>query len=93
MGFFLISGHGVPGELRRRVRAEARAFFALPHEIKQRYCVTVGGRGWLPPGVEANGYAEGTRTPPDLKESFAVGRFSHRSASRTTMHRSCQRNS
>jgi isopenicillin N synthase-like dioxygenase len=27
----------------------------------------------LPPGVEANGYAEGTETPPDLKESFAVG--------------------
>ena len=35
--------------------------------------MTVGGRGWLPPGVEANGYAEGTQTPPDLKESFAVG--------------------
>jgi isopenicillin N synthase-like dioxygenase len=33
----------------------------------------VSGRGWLPPGVEANGYAEGTETPPDLKESFAVG--------------------
>ena len=40
---------------------------------KQRYAVTVGGRGWLPPGAEANGYAEGTQTPPDLKESFAVG--------------------
>jgi isopenicillin N synthase-like dioxygenase len=35
--------------------------------------VTVGGRGWLPPGVEANGYAEGTETPPDLKESYSVG--------------------
>ena len=35
--------------------------------------MTVGGRGWLAPGVEANGYAEGTETPPDLKESFAVG--------------------
>ena len=52
---------------------EARAFFALPAGAKQRYAVTVGGRGWLPPGVEANGYAEGTQTPPDLKESFAVG--------------------
>src|SRR6202167_5473471 len=73
VGFFLITGHGVPGELRAQVRAEARAFFALPRETKQRYAVTVGGRGWLPPGVEANGYAEGTATPPDLKESFAVG--------------------
>jgi isopenicillin N synthase-like dioxygenase len=35
--------------------------------------VTVGGRGWLPPGVEANAYSEGTETPPDMKESFAVG--------------------
>ncbi len=52
---------------------EARGFFALPRETKQRYAVTVGGRGWLPPGVEANAYAEGTETPPDLKESFAVG--------------------
>jgi isopenicillin N synthase-like dioxygenase len=33
----------------------------------------VGGRGWLPPGAEANGYAEGTQTPPDMKESYAVG--------------------
>src|SRR6516164_11586372 len=73
VGFFLLTGHGVPADLRDRVRAEARAFFALPGEAKQRYAVTVGGRGWLPPGVEANGYAEGTETPPDMKESFAVG--------------------
>ena len=73
VGFFLITGHGVPGDLRIRVRAEARAFFGLPPEIKQRYAVTVGGRGWMPTGVEANAYAEGTQTPPDLKESFTVG--------------------
>src|SRR6202035_4666209 len=56
-----------------QVRAAARTFFAQPRETKQRYAVTVGGRGWLPPGAEANGYAEGTETPPDLKESYAVG--------------------
>ena len=67
VGFFLISGHEVPDELSAAVRAQARAFFALPPQVKQRYAVTVGGRGWLPPGVEANGYAEGTATPPDLK--------------------------
>ncbi len=72
-GFFLITGHRVPDEMRASVRAGAREFFALPREIKQRYAVTVAGRGWLPPGVEANAYAEGTETPPDLKESFAVG--------------------
>jgi isopenicillin N synthase-like dioxygenase len=73
VGFFLVTGHGVPAELRDRVRTEARKFFALPTAVKLRYAVTVGGRGWLPPGAEANGYAEGTATPPDLKESYAVG--------------------
>jgi isopenicillin N synthase-like dioxygenase len=73
VGFLLVTGHGVPRELRDEVRAAARRFFALPPAVKQRYAVTVGGRGWLPSGVEANGYAEGTATPPDLKESFAVG--------------------
>jgi len=72
-GFFLVTGHGVPASARAGVRAAAREFFGLPSAVKAKYAVTVGGRGWLPPGVEANGYAEGTETPPDLKESFAVG--------------------
>ncbi|MDQ2750391.1 MAG: isopenicillin N synthase family oxygenase [Actinomycetota bacterium] len=73
VGFFLVTGHRVPKELRNSVRTAAREFFAQPEPAKRKYAVTVGGRGWLPPGVEANGYAEGTETPPDLKESFAVG--------------------
>jgi isopenicillin N synthase-like dioxygenase len=73
VGFFLVTGHGVSRADRTAVRAAAREFFALPVADKQEYAVTVGGRGWLPPGVEANGYSEGTETPPDMKESFAVG--------------------
>jgi len=72
-GFLLVTGHGVDAELRAGVRAAARRFFALPAEVKQRYAVRIGGRGWLAPGVEANGLVEGTETPPDLKESFAAG--------------------
>ena len=72
-GFLLVTGHGVDAALRAGVRAAARRFFALPDEVKQRYAVRIGGRGWLAPGVEANGLVEGTETPPDLKESFAVG--------------------
>ncbi|WP_329532912.1 isopenicillin N synthase family oxygenase [Streptomyces sp. NBC_01450] len=69
-GFLLVTGHGVDPALRTRIREAARAFFTLPAEHKQPYAVRVGGRGWLGPGAEANGYSEGTQTPPDLKESL-----------------------
>jgi isopenicillin N synthase-like dioxygenase len=72
-GFLLVTGHGVDPALRAEVRTAARRFFALPSGAKQRYAVRIGGRGWLAPGVEANGNVEGEETPPDLKESFAVG--------------------
>ena len=70
-GFLLITGHGIPAGLSAETRAVAREFFALPDRVKSRYAIAVGGRGWIPPGAEANGYAEGTPTPPDLKESYS----------------------
>jgi isopenicillin N synthase-like dioxygenase len=72
-GFILVTGHGVDPALARDVRNAARAFFAQPDEVKSRYSVSVGGHGWLAPGVEANAYAEGIETPPDLKESYSLG--------------------
>jgi isopenicillin N synthase-like dioxygenase len=72
-GFLLVTGHGISQEVREEVRAVARGFFTLPAEVKQRYAVNVGGRGWLAQGAEANGWSEGTETPPDLKESWSVG--------------------
>ncbi|HEX4723957.1 MAG TPA: 2-oxoglutarate and iron-dependent oxygenase domain-containing protein [Pseudonocardiaceae bacterium] len=71
-GFLLVTGHGVDPALRAEVRALARMFFELPEHAKKRYAVSVGGRGWIPPGAEANGYAEGTVTPADLKESYSL---------------------
>jgi isopenicillin N synthase-like dioxygenase len=71
-GFLLITGHGITADLRAQVRAVARDFFGRPGAVKARYAAAVGGRGWIPPGAEANGYAEGTPTPPDLKESFSL---------------------
>ncbi|MFF2197457.1 isopenicillin N synthase family dioxygenase [Streptomyces sp. NPDC058157] len=70
-GFLLVTGHGVDPALPARIRAAARSFFRLPPEAKQPYAVSVGGRGWLGPGAEANSYAEGTASPPDLKESWS----------------------
>lgn len=69
-GFFLVTGHGVDPALRSRIREAARTFFRMPADVKQPYTAKVGGRGWLGPGAEANGYSEGTQTPPDLKESL-----------------------
>ncbi|MEO7070670.1 MAG: 2-oxoglutarate and iron-dependent oxygenase domain-containing protein, partial [Nostocoides sp.] len=73
VGFMLVTGHGIPKSLAAQVRSQARAFFALPDDLKRSYAATPAGRGWLPPGVEANAYSEGTETPPDLKESYSVG--------------------
>ncbi|GAA2448735.1 isopenicillin N synthase family dioxygenase [Streptomyces lavendulocolor] len=70
-GFLLVTGHGVAPDLRAAIRREARTFFRLDARVKERYAVRVGGRGWLGPGAEANAYAEGGRTPPDLKESLS----------------------
>jgi isopenicillin N synthase-like dioxygenase len=71
-GFLLVTGHGITAAERAAARAVAHEFFALPPAVKARYAAAVGGRGWIPPGAEANGYAEGTPTPPDLKESFSL---------------------
>ena len=59
--------------LANAVRSASRRFFAQPDDVKQGYAVPVGGHGWIAPGAEANGYAEGTETPPDLKESYSLG--------------------
>ncbi|MEI5102273.1 2-oxoglutarate and iron-dependent oxygenase domain-containing protein [Streptomyces sp. PmtG] len=69
-GFLLLTGHDVDPGLRATIRQEAHAFFRLPPAAKAAYAAKVGGRGWLGPGAEANAYAEGTPSPPDLKESF-----------------------
>ncbi|KOV70823.1 oxidoreductase [Streptomyces sp. MMG1121] len=69
-GFLLVTGHCVDPRLPAGIRAAAREFFLLPAEVKRAYEAKVGARGWLGPGAEANGYAEGTETPPDLKESL-----------------------
>lgn len=70
-GFLLVTGHGVDPSLPARIREAARAFFRLPAGAKEPYAVTVGGRGWLGPGAEANSHAEGSPSPPDLKESWS----------------------
>lgn len=73
-GFLMVSGHGVAADLRAQIRDAVREFFTLDAAVKERYATAVGGRGWIPPGKEANGYLLGADLPPDLKETFVSGR-------------------
>jgi isopenicillin N synthase-like dioxygenase len=72
-GFVVLVGHGVADDLRAAVRAGAMEFFRLPETAKEPYrAVALGTRGWVPFGAEANSYASGEPTPPDLKESYVL---------------------
>lgn len=79
VGFLLVTGHGVPAALRDALRDQARAFFALPEAAKRHYLDSGAGRGWVPPGAEANGNADPYSADPDkdavadLKESYGIG--------------------
>jgi isopenicillin N synthase-like dioxygenase len=75
-GFLMLDGHGVSTTLREDIRAAARAFFGQSAELKARYATSVGGRGWVGPGREVNGfYGEDVDAArPDLKESYTIGR-------------------
>ncbi|MEJ7777832.1 MAG: 2-oxoglutarate and iron-dependent oxygenase domain-containing protein [Sphingomicrobium sp.] len=71
-GFAIIAGHGIPDELIHRSEDKAKAFFALPDEVKREYHIPGGGgaRGYTPFGIET---AKGAQAH-DLKEFWHVGR-------------------
>ncbi|HLL59951.1 MAG TPA: 2-oxoglutarate and iron-dependent oxygenase domain-containing protein [Allosphingosinicella sp.] len=71
-GFAVIADHGIPADLISRAEEKAKAFFALPGEVKRGYHVAGGGgaRGYTPFGIET---AKGA-TAHDLKEFWHVGR-------------------
>jgi isopenicillin N synthase-like dioxygenase len=71
-GFAIIADHGIPDELIHRAEDKAKAFFALPEEVKRNYLIPGGGgaRGYTPFGIET---AKGHKAH-DLKEFWHVGR-------------------
>jgi len=71
-GFAIVRDHGVPQDLIDRAEAKAKAFFALPEEVKRNYLIPGGGgaRGYTAFGVET---AKGAAAH-DLKEFWHVGR-------------------
>lgn len=74
-GFLMLRGHGIGEDVRADIRREVRRFFELPADVKRRYETPVGGRGWVAPGREVNGYyGDAVDTSlPDLKESYTIG--------------------
>ena len=71
-GFAIIGDHGIPDELIHRAEDQAKAFFALPEEVKRKHHIAGGGgaRGYTPFGIET---AKGAQAH-DLKEFWHVGR-------------------
>lgn len=70
VGFFRITGHGVPSALFARLDALSRHFFAQPDEVKARVAMPLGGsawRGWFPV------FGELTSGVPDRKEGLYLG--------------------
>ena len=76
IGFFTITGHGVPLEVMDSLRTQAHAFFALPLDEKRKAIHPVAGtpRGYRALGIEALGQANAQAAPPDLKEFYHFGR-------------------
>jgi isopenicillin N synthase-like dioxygenase len=78
IGFFTITGHGVPPDVICGLNRKAHEFFALPLEEKQKVMpIDIRTpRGYKPVGYEALGHGNATVTPPDLKEYYHFGRDS-----------------
>ncbi len=76
VGFFCVSGHGVPEDLIARTREAARAFFALTVEekLKVKRPAQKISRGYNPFADRSLSYSLGLESPPDLQEAFAFGR-------------------
>ncbi|WP_265534239.1 isopenicillin N synthase family dioxygenase [Pseudomonas saponiphila] len=69
VGFFYLTGHGIDGDLLRRVQEQARAFFALPETDKAAVAMIHSPhfRGYNRAASEI------TRGQPDLREQFDLG--------------------
>ncbi|MEA2732545.1 MAG: hypothetical protein QOF70_7020 [Acetobacteraceae bacterium] len=71
IGFFYVTGHGIPPVVATGIFDAARAFFALPPEQKDlvSYARSAHNRGYIGLGQERLDAA----TAPDQKEAFNIG--------------------
>jgi isopenicillin N synthase-like dioxygenase len=71
VGFFYVTGHGIPAALRARVFDSSAAFFGGPAAIRQgaSFSGPGGNRGYIQLGGEALDPSK----PADVKEAFNIG--------------------
>ena len=77
IGFFAVTGHGVPGAVIADLVAQSYAFFDLPRaeKLAVRRPRPEQNRGYIAPGEERLARLRGDETPPDLKELYTIGPF------------------
>lgn len=77
VGFFVITGHGVPKPVLDNAFAHSRAFFARPVDEKMRIKRPGPGisRGYNAVAGQSLGLTMGKKAPPDLMESLGFGPF------------------
>lgn len=75
VGFFQVTGHGVPDAVADRAWNATVAFFDLP--LEQRMAVRPPSPGYpygyIPFSGESLAASTGAVTPPDLKEAYSIG--------------------
>ena len=76
-GFLIIENHEVPSEIIENAWTHSRAFFDLPLEEKltAKSADPKCPRGYFPMASETLAKSLGVDTPPDVKESFGIGRL------------------
>ena len=75
-GFIVVTSHGLDGAVLESADRAARDFFALPLPARQALRSDLDGsfRGYIGIGDETVSYTLDAAAPPDLKESFVMGR-------------------
>lgn len=71
VGFFFVTGHGIPNTLIEEVFSESAHFFALPEAEKEKQSIRLSphNRGY----VAMKGESLDPTKPADLKEAFNIG--------------------
>jgi isopenicillin N synthase-like dioxygenase len=75
VGFFTVIGHGVPDDVADATWHAGRAFFELPLADRMAVAMPTPGYpyGYCALAAETLSRSLGDETPPDLKETYAIG--------------------